>query len=329
MNSNPRRLTELKANRRDHYLACRLNLARSAGAFLLLGIAAIGIARAQNTALPASAIFTFPWASGDFSDDPPTATPDGRTMLFQREGAHNSKIFESHLIKGRWSTPLVTSFSGSWLDQFPAMSPDGTYLIFESDRPIAAGAATTEPVANLWRVDGTRSGWSVPVHLPDTVNISKRIYGHSVAANGDIYFMSTTEPRGKDSGWRLFRAARTAEGYARAEALAFSDGSSSDVDPYIAPDQSYLIFSSRGRREPTNEEHLFIAFRHGADWGPVIPIRYQGDEQAKNDDTLNVSADGKILYFDSFRGGRSTIWTLPLAPYLSAAARTGAANVAR
>jgi len=50
MNSNPRRLTELKANRRDHYLACRLNLARSAGAFLLLGIAAIGIARAQNTA---------------------------------------------------------------------------------------------------------------------------------------------------------------------------------------------------------------------------------------------------------------------------------------
>jgi hypothetical protein len=321
MNFNPRCVTEFKANQRDHYLAYRLNLARSACAFLLLGTTAIGIAQAQNTALPAPAIFTLPWASGEFSDDPPTATPNGRTMLFQREGAHSSKIFESHLIKGRWSTPLVTSFSGSWLDQFPAMSPDGTYLIFESDRPVAAGAATTEPVANLWRVDRKSSGWSAPAHLPDTVNISKRIYGHSVAANGDIYFMSSTEPRGKDSGWRLFRAARTAEGYAQAEALPFSAGPYSDVDPYIAPDQSYLIFSSRGRREPTGQEHLFIAFHHGADWGPVIPIRYQGDEQAKNDDTLNVSADGKILYFDSFRDGTSKIWTLPLAPYLSVAAR--------
>jgi hypothetical protein len=159
------------------------------------------------------------------------------------------------------------------------------------------------------------------VHLPDSVNISKRIYGHSVAANGDIYFMSTTEPRGKDSGWRLFRAARTAHGYARAEVLPFSDGSSSDVDPYIAPDQSYLLFASRGRREPTSQEHLFIAFHHGAEWGPVIPIRYQGDDDAKNDDNLNVSPDGKFLYFDSFRSGTSKIWTLPLASYLSATVR--------
>jgi hypothetical protein len=305
------------------------NPTHPASAFILLGLAAIGIAQAQSIALPASTLFTYPWAAGDLSDDPPTSAPNGRTLLFQRGDAHSSKIFESHLIHGKWSTPLVASFSGSWLDQFPAMSPDGTYLIFESDRPLAAGDATTEPAANLWRVDRKPSGWSAPVHLPDTVNISKRIYGHSVAANGDIYFMSTTEPRGKDLGWRLFRAARTSGGYARAEALPLSDGSSSDVDPYIAPDQSYLIFASRGRREPTNEEHLFIAFHHGADWGPVIPIRYRGDGEAKNDDTLNVSADGKILYFDSLRGGKSTIWTLPLAPYLSAAARTGAANVAR
>jgi Tol biopolymer transport system component len=323
INSNPQRLFELKMSQRDHYLGCRLNPVHAICAFLLLGLTAIGIARAQSPALPASTIFNLPWASGELSDDPPTFSRDGRTMLFQREGAHTSKIFESHLIKGRWSTPLVTSFSGPWLDQFPALSPDGTYLIFESDRPIAAGAGTTEPVANLWRVDRTRWGWSVPMRLPDTVNISKRIYGHSVAANGDIYFMSSTEPRGKDSGWRLFRAARTAEGYAQAEALPFSAGPSSDVDPYIAPDQSYLIFSSRGRREPTSQEHLFIAFRHGTDWGPVLPIRYQGDEQAKNDDTLNVSADGKILYFVSFRNGKSKIWTLPLAPYLFAAARVG------
>ena len=301
-----------------------MNPTRAAAAFLLLGLAAC-IAPAQSATLPAPTMFTYPWPSGESSDEPPTSTADGRTRLFERSDAHTSKIFESHFIDGRWSTPVAAAFSGSWSDQFPAMSPDGRYLIFESDRPIAAaGDRTAERVANLWRVDRTSSGWSVPVRLPDTVNISKRIYAHSVAANGDIYFMSSTEPRGKDPRWCLFRAARTTNGYTPAEALPFSDGSSSDVDPYIAPDQSYLIFSSRNRREPKGHEHLFIAFHHGADWGPIIPIRYQGDEQAQDDNYLNASADGKILYFDSSRDGASKIWTLPLAPYLSAAARTGA-----
>jgi WD40-like Beta Propeller Repeat len=166
------------------------------------------------------------------------------------------------------------------------------------------------------------SGWSTPMPLPDTVNISKQIYAHSVAANGDIYFMASAEPHGQNPRWRLYRAARMVDGYARAEALPFSDGSSSDVDPYIAPDQSYLVFASGNRREPTGHEHLFIAFHRGAEWGPIIPIRYQGDEQAQDDNYPNVSADGKLLYFDSTRGGITNIWTLPLKFYLSAAART-------
>jgi len=294
---------------------------------LLLGLAA-AIAHAQSATLPVSTLFTYPWASGESGDEPPTTTPDGRTRLFQRSDGHTSKIFESHLIDGRWSRPVVASFSGSWLDQFPTLSPDGSYLIFESNRPLAAGDAKTERVGNLWRVDRTPSGWSAPMHLPDTVNISKRIYAHSVAANGDIYFMSSTGPRrGKDTGFSLFRAARTSEGYALAEALPFSEGSSSDVDPYIAPDQSYLIFASDNRREPIGHEHLFIVFHHGADWGPITPIRYQGDEQATDDNYLNASPDGKILYFDSSRGGTSKIWTLPLAPYIFAAARTDAVGM--
>jgi hypothetical protein len=214
-------------------------------------------------------------------------------------------------------------------DQFPVMAPDGSYLVFESDRAFAAsGSEAKERVANLWRVDKTSSGWSAPVRLPDTVNISKRIYGHSIAANGDIYFMSTMEPRRQDPKWRLFRTARIAGGYARAEALPFSGGSTSDVDPYIAPDQSYLIFSSAKRREPIDHEHLFIVFRQGAGWGPVTPIRYQGDEQADDDNYSDVSPDGKTLYFDSTRNDKSNIWMLPLAPYVSRAALAGVANAA-
>jgi hypothetical protein len=60
--------------------------------------------------------------------------------------------------------------------------------------------------------------------------------------------------------------------------------------------------------------------------GPVTPIRYQSDEQAEDDNYSDVSADGKTLYFDSTRNGKSNIWTLPLTPYLSGAAFAGSAD---
>ena len=295
---------------------------------ILLELAASSAATPVNekATLPVATIFAPDWASDQSHDEPPTFSPDGQTLFFQRSDGHVSTILVSHLVDGHWSTPAVAPFSGSSSDQFPVMAPDGSYLVFESDRRLGSGSEAKERVANLWRVDKTSSGWSAPVRLPDTVNISKRIYGHSIAANGDIYFMSTTEPRGQDPKWRLFRAARIAGGYAQAEALSFSDGSTSDVDPYIAPDQSYLIFSSAKRREPIGHEHLFITFRQGADWGPVTPIRYQGDEQAEDDNYSDVSPDGKTLYFDSTRNGKSNIWTLPLTPYLSGAALAGSAN---
>jgi Tol biopolymer transport system component len=279
-------------------------------------------AATDKTALPAAKMFAPGWTSGQSQDEPPTFSPDGQTLFFQRSDGHVSTILVSHLVDGRWSTPAVAPFSGSSSDQFPVMAPDGTYLVFDSDR----GSDAKNRVANLWRVDKTSSGWSAPARLPDTVNISKRIYAHSIDANGDIYFMSSTEPRGQDPKWRLYRAASLAGGYAQAAALPFSDGSTSDVDPYIAPDQSYLIFSSAKRREPIDHEHLFIVFRQGADWGPVVPIRYQGDEQADDDNYSDVSPDGKTLYFDSTRNGKSNIWMLPLAPYLSTAAPAAIAN---
>jgi Tol biopolymer transport system component len=296
---------------------------------ILLELATSSAARPvkEKASFPAATIFAPDWASDQSHDQPPTFSPDGQTLFFQRSDGHVSTILVSHVVGGHWSTPSMAPFSGSSSDQFPVMAPDGSYLVFESDRASATGGSETkERVGNLWRVDKTSSGWSAPVRLPDTVNISKRIYGHSIAANGDIYFMSSTEPRGQDPKWRLYRAVRTTGGYAQAKALSFSDGSTSDVDPYIAPDQSYLIFSSAQRREPAGHEHLFITFRQGADWGRVEPIRYQGDEQAEDDNYSDVSPDGKTLYFDSTRNGKSSIWTLPLTPYLSGAALVSSAN---
>jgi hypothetical protein len=121
-------------------------------------------------------------------------------------------IVESHKIQGDWSRPTLAPFSGEWPDSSPAMSPDGSYLVFESNRqatPLTSRPKEGEPipgiVSNLWRVDRVSSGWSRPMRLPDTSILPDNRYGSqgllptarstlspSTRRVGSVYFLPNT-----------------------------------------------------------------------------------------------------------------------------------------
>jgi hypothetical protein len=61
----------------------------------------------------------------------------------------------------------------------------------------------------------------------------------------NLYVMADDGPSGTPPKWRLYRVRKAANGYEKAKILPFTGGPTDDVDPCIAPDQSYLIFSSR------------------------------------------------------------------------------------
>src|SRR5450631_408361 len=185
--------------------------------------------------------------SGAAHDSAPAFTPDGRTVYFGRGNNASDFILVSHLVKAKWSEPVIAPFSGSWLDMEPAMAPDGTYLIFASNRPASPGkppidgAINGKPQpgkgSNLWRVNRTQDGWGAPVRLPDNINSSNSTYAPSVAGNGDLYFM---RPDGEKSRFRLFKARFTSTEFETPTPLSFSDGQYTDVDPAVAPDQSFI-----------------------------------------------------------------------------------------
>lgn len=238
--------------------------------------------------------------SGPANDGSPTFSPDGKTLYFTRSTAAWGVILESRESGGKWSEPQVASFSGEWRDSSPGFSPDGSFLVFVSLRPEkmpVAGEKITSVRANLYRVKRTGAGWSEAERLPDAVNIGNAIWKPSVAADGTIYFVSIDAQGGK----RLYRSRLRDGVYQQAEPLSFSDGTTADVDPEIAPDGSFLVFCSSGRVKDDPRDHLYIVRRSGDGWGPVTAVRYAGDMVTTDDEPHLGGPDRRTVYFSSDR----------------------------
>ena len=225
------------------------------------------------------------------------------------------------------------------------MAPDGSFLVFQSTRPIAAPTPDkpTKPVSNLWRVNRTGNGWTEPERLPDAVNITHSVWKPSVAADSTIYF-TVVSAQGK----RLYSSQFHAGSYETAQPLSFSDGTTGDVDPEIAPDGSFLIFCSSGRLKGDDKDHLYLTRRQGTGWDPVVSMRYSGDDAPygfSTDDEPHLGPDPsaagrRSVYFSSDRSaavhfprsraqaekdlermnawdnGNSNVWVLPLAAWI-------------
>jgi hypothetical protein len=239
------------------------------------------------------------WPAG--SDASPAFTPDGKTVFFTHAVDAARTIMVSHLRDNVWTAPEVASFSGTWRDIEPVMAPDGSYLLFVSNRPVAAdgeplnglfgGVPRPGAGGNIWRVNREAHGWGQPVRLSTVVNSSSSVYAPAIARDGSVYFM---QPDPTTSKFRLFRTQSAGDGFLAPASLPFSDGEVADFDPAVAPDESFIVFSSGRLPAPAKQAILFIAFAQNGHWTapralePLVP----GLE-------ARLSPDVKMLYFSA------------------------------
>ena len=247
----------------------------------------------------------FALPTGSFLQDP-AFTRDGKSLFLTRidpNGDHT--IVVSTLRDGAWSPPVVAPFSGHWRDLSTVFSADGNEIIFASNRPIRedgspidaffGGKLRPQHGGNLWSVRRARAGWGTPARLPDVVNSSTTIFSPALAADGTLYFM---HPWGPKNFFHLFVAKQEGGIYRSSGSAPFSDADHSDFDPTVAPDNSFVIFSSNRPPSRPGTADLFITFRHGHTWTTPTDMDRSIDP---NGDAIEarLSPDGKTLYYTS------------------------------
>jgi hypothetical protein len=272
--------------------------------------------------------------SGPAKEDSAAFAPDGNTLFFDRAQWPNAFILVSRRVHGAWSTPRIAPFSGRWLDHDPAMAPDGSFIVYASSRPAVEGGTPVREAGNLWRVDRTREGWGTPARLPDVVNSSAKTYAPSIAGDGSVYFQQADAASGE---FHILRSQYRDGAYLAPVRVALG-ANVHELDPAIAPDESFIVFDANDPAKPEHDR-LFIAFREGDHWGGAIDL---GDAiNAHNSPWgAHLGPDHRTLYFSSERtqpvtfprdtaqaerdlarlqdwaNGNENIWSISLAPWL-------------
>jgi Tol biopolymer transport system component len=202
-------------------------------------------------------------------------SPDGKEVYYSisRESQHNIMFMKEE--NDRWTRPesLCPGLA-------PFLSPDGKTLLF------------TTRNYEIWKMERSADKWSDPVSLGPTINCARSQYSSCVTDDGTLYYMNAKG---------IVRSAFIEDRYMEPEPLGSEINSNNYEGPaYVAPDESYLIFSSF-RPGGYGSSDLYISFREeDGTWS--APKNMGSKINSDGRDRLPfVSSDGKYLFFNSSR----------------------------
>lgn len=218
----------------------------------------------------------------------PSFTPDGKEIYWSTVSGENEsrKIFYVKFENNKWSEPILANFSGNYHDDQPFISDDGEKLFFASKRPKLKNGIQEN---DIWISDKTEHGWGEPKSINNLIGL----WTPTVSRNGTIYFLEIIE------GIRVICCAKFKNGkYAEIEILNKNINKKGALNwcPFIAPDESYLIFSS-DRIGQFGSGDLYISFKNqNGEWQEAINMGSSINTN-KQERFPGVSPDGKYLFF--------------------------------
>ena len=204
---------------------------------------------------------------------------------------------------GKWTKPKIVPFNNLFPYNF-TVAPDGHTLYFTSLRS-AGNSSILLKIPNIWFVQYGNKGWTEARMLGPELNPENYVVNYpSVSNSGNIYYSSDQPPcLGKgDIFFSKFAEGKFLEKQNLGEMI---NTEYSEDDPFIASDESFLIFCS-SRPGGYGSYDLYIAFRKkNGTWtkaknmGPEINT--PGEEARPS-----ITPDGKYFFFT--RGDVNPDW---------------------
>jgi hypothetical protein len=226
--------------------------------------------------------------------------PDGKTVYFRTIDSEPARLMYSRLQDGAWTPAQPLVFPGALASRLSygdaALAPDGSRIAFVS-------WPTALDPQRIWSATKQGDGWSEPVPAIDG------LWGPSLASDGTLYFgAKRPDSRG---GYDLYRARLVNGAYTAPENLGDAVNSAEDeYDSYIAPDQSFLIFTS-WRPGGLGKSDFYVSFQREGRWtaarhlGPLV-------NSSAEDICPVVSPGGRSFFFTSNREKRWAIYQVDL-----------------
>jgi Tol biopolymer transport system component len=229
--------------------------------------------------------------STEHNEFTPTFSKDGNELYFTLGGP---SFYIIHLKKenSTWLKPQIAPFSGEYDDADPVFSPDGSRIYFASKRPFSKEDKQRNDF-DFWFIQRTETGWSEPQYEGLTVNSERDDLVSSISENGTKYF---------DYKGDIYKSQFLNGQYTKPEKLGDSINSKYwELKPFIAADESYLIFVSCNPDIGDGIADLCISFKN--EDGSWTNAKNMGEQvnSAAVDQAPVVTPDGKYLFFSSRR----------------------------
>lgn len=165
----------------------------------------------------------------------PAFSPDGREAVWTRmvEGSRKARLLYTREEPGGWTEPGIATFITGGDAFYPFFSADGGEIYYVSRDLFSR---------SLKRTRRGEDGWSRPRKVGSPLADRHLMWSASMSETGTVYFVLTDD----EGVERIYRARRANGGYGDKERLPEEvnlPGYSAST-PFIARDESYLLFSS-------------------------------------------------------------------------------------
>ena len=233
---------------------------------------------------------------------------NGTLLLFDRTPADLEEwtpdVYRMEMIDGKWTQPNVSPYHGKPWYHYYTGAPEGKYVYFAWKGSLEDRASSND--VNIWRVRKTSEGWAEPIKLAPPVNSPEMDTYPSITDDGTLYFFSHRE--GGFGSHDIYRSPSINGNFTTVENLGeIINTENEELDPFIAPDESYLIYCSR-TLEGFGGFDLYITYQKSdGTWTKPVNMG-EGINTSSYDWVPYVTQDGKYFFFNSTRSGNWDIY---------------------